>query len=46
MARKPKNGQLYSKSKRDSILIFAIEKKLSVIDANALLEELGEPSLS
>ena len=41
-----KNGQLYSKSKRDSILIFAIEKKLSVIDANALLEELGEPSLS
>lgn len=41
-----KNGQLYSKSKRDSILIFAIEKKLSVIDANSLLEELGEPSLS
>lgn len=41
-----KNGQLYSKNKRDSILIFAIEKKLSVIDTNTLLEELGELSLS
>lgn len=40
-----KNGQLYSKNKRDSILIFALEKKLSVMDANELLQEMGEPLL-
>lgn len=40
------NGQLYSKNKRDSILIFALEKKLSVIDTNVLLEEMGELILS
>ena len=40
------NGQLYSKNRRDSILIFALEKKLSVIDTNALLEEMSEPLLS
>ena len=41
-----KNGQLYSKSKRDSILIFALGKKLSVIDTNVLLEEMNEPVLN
>ena len=41
-----KNGQLYSKNKRDSILIFALEKKLSVIQTNELLYEMGEAILS
>jgi len=41
-----KNGQLYSKNKRDSILIFAFGKKLSVIDTNVLLEEMNEPVLN
>lgn len=41
-----KNGQLYSKNKRDSILIFALEKKLSVMDTNELLQEMSEPLLS
>ena len=40
------NGQLYSKSRRDSILIFAIEKKLSVMDTNELLFEMNEPILT
>lgn len=40
------NGQLYSKSRRDSILIFAIEKNLSVMDANELLFEMNEPILT
>ena len=41
-----KNGQLYSKNKRDSILIFALGKKLSVIQTNELLYEMGEVILS
>ncbi|MDD6243941.1 MAG: XRE family transcriptional regulator [Roseburia hominis] len=41
-----KNGQLYSKNKRDSILIFALGKKLSVIQTNELLYEMGEALLS
>ena len=40
------NGQLYSKSRRDSILIFAIEKNLSVMDTNELLFEMNEPILT
>ena len=35
-------GILYSKSRRDSVLIYAVNNKMSVISANALLEEYGE----
>ena len=38
-------GMLYSKNKRDSILIFAIGKNLSVIETNDLLYELKETLL-
>ncbi len=40
------NSQLYSRRKRDSVLIFALEKNLSVQDANELLYEMGENTLS
>ena len=40
------NSQLYSRHKRDSILIFALEKKLSVQAVNELLYEMGENTLS
>ena len=38
-------GILYSKSKRDSILIYAVNNNMSVISANALLEEYGQAPL-
>lgn len=38
-------ADLYAKNKRDSILIFAISKKLSFLETNELLYELGEEIL-
>lgn len=39
------SGALYAKNRRDSILIFALNKKLSVLDTNTLLYELEEEPL-
>lgn len=39
-------GILYSRSRRDSILIFAVNNKMSVVTANALLEQYKETALS
>lgn len=39
-------GILYSKSRRDSVLIYAVNNKLSVVSANALLEQYNETLLS
>ncbi len=36
---------LYSKNRRDSILVFAVGKHMPVIDTNALLDEMKEPLL-
>jgi len=38
-------GALYPKLKRDSIIIFAINKTLSVLDTNELLYDMGEEIL-
>ncbi len=38
-------GTLYSKDSRDSVIIYALNKKLSVTSTNALLEEYGEKPL-
>ena len=38
-------GALYPKFKRDSAIIFALNKHLSVLDANELLYDIGEPIL-
>lgn len=35
------NGELYIRNPRDSVLIFALDRGQSVIDANNKLEELG-----
>ena len=40
-----KAGILYSKNRRDAILIFGIERELSLIDINELLYEMGEDVL-
>ena len=40
-----KEGILYPKCKRDSILIFCINKHLSVLETNGLLYDMGEPVL-
>lgn len=40
-----KEGKLYSKDKRDSILIYSINKKQTVLDTNNLLFEMGEELL-
>ena len=40
-----KEGVLYVKSKRDSILIFAINQKMSVLDTNFLLTQYEEAEL-
>lgn len=40
-----RNGKLYTKIKRDAIIIFAINKGLNVIDSNILLQEMNEPFL-
>lgn len=39
-------GALYARRKRDSILIFAIQKGLSVMDTNMLLYDMSENPLS
>lgn len=36
------SGKLYSKNKRDSIIIFAINSSLSVMETNELLYEMNE----
>lgn len=38
-------GILYSRSRRDSVLIYAVNNKLSVVSANALLEQYNETPL-
>lgn len=38
-------ADLYPKNKRDSILIFALEKHLNLLDTNELLYDLGEKTL-
>jgi transcriptional regulator with XRE-family HTH domain len=38
-------GILYAKSRRDSLIIYAINKKLTIMELNALLEEHGLPVL-
>lgn len=40
-----KEGILYPKNRRDSIIIYAINNKLSVMNLNALLEEYHVPIL-
>lgn len=40
------HGELYAKNRRDSILIFALEKKLSVQETNELLHDMGEGILA
>lgn len=39
------NGELYSRSKRDAILIFAVNNRLDVMTANELLYEMEENAL-
>jgi transcriptional regulator with XRE-family HTH domain len=39
-------AQLYPKSKRDSVILFGIEKKQSVVEINELLYEIGEKTLN
>lgn len=39
-------GILYSKNRRDAILIFCINKGLSVLDTDELLDRFGEATLS
>lgn len=39
-------GQLYPKNRRDSILIFSLNKRLSVLQTNELLLEMKEELLS
>ena len=36
---------LYARNRRDAILIFAVERKLTVAETNELLEHFGEPLL-
>ena len=38
-------GVLYAKSRRDSVIIYALNKKFNLIDTNALLLKYGEPEL-
>lgn len=40
-----KEGKLYSKDKRDSIIIYSINKKQTVLETNNLLFEMGEELL-
>ena len=39
-------GILYAKSRRDSLMIYAINKKLSIMNLNGLLEEYGFDQLN
>ena len=38
-------GILYPKSRRDSLIIYSINKKMTIMELNALLEEHGLPVL-
>ena len=40
-----KEGILYSKNRRDSIIIYAINNRLSIMELNALLEQYEVPAL-
>lgn len=40
-----KNSILYAKNKRDSIITFGINRKLSVMEVNELLYEMGETTI-
>lgn len=40
-----KEGILYPKSRRDSVIIYAINNKLSIMDLNSLLEKYNVPVL-
>lgn len=40
-----REGILYAKSRRDSLIIYAINKKMSIMELNGLLEEHDLPSL-
>ena len=40
-----REGILYAKSRRDSLVIYAVNKKLSIMELNALLEEYDFPPL-
>ncbi len=40
-----KEGILYAKSKRDSVLIFALNNKMTVLDTNFLLSQYSESEL-
>ena len=39
-------GILYAKSRRDSLIIYAINKKMSIMELNSLLEEYQLPQLN
>lgn len=39
-------SELYVKNKRDSIIVFALERNLSLLETNELLYDLGENTLS
>ena len=39
-------GALYARRKRDSILIFSLQKRLSVLDTNMLLYEISEETMT
>lgn len=39
-------GELYSKNRRDAAILFCIFRKLGVIDAELLLDSIGEPCLN
>ena len=39
-------GILYAKSRRDSLIIYAINKRLTIMELNSLLEEHGLPVLN
>ena len=38
-------GILYAKSRRDSVVIYAINNKLDIMDLNGLLEQYGQQTL-
>lgn len=40
-----KEGILYAKSKRDSLMIYAVNKKMSISELQALLEKYGQQPL-
>lgn len=45
MLRIAQKGELYPRVRYDAAIIFAVQKKLSVAEANEMLEELGEPPI-